>query len=100
TGYYLPEEGPSTAKKVSVKTVDYYYMDTYELKLVAGRWFYENEGLRAADTTIAASERYTYVVNEAAARQLGFTNPEEILGKRITMGLAEDATAPVVGVVA
>lgn len=100
TGYYLPEEGPSTSQKVSIKTVDYHYMDTYELKLVAGRWFYENEGLRAADTTIAASERYTFVVNEAAARQLGFANPEEILGKRVTLGLSADATAPVVGVVA
>lgn len=100
TGYYLPEEGPSTSQKVSIKTVDYHYLDTYELKLVAGRWFYENEGLRAADTTIAASERYTFVVNEAAARQLGFADPEEILGKRITLGLSADATAPVVGVVA
>lgn len=98
TGYYLPDQGPSTSQKVGVKTVDYHYLDTYQLQLKAGRWFYENEGKLAADTTIAADARYVFVVNEAAVRQLGYAEPGDILGQRITIGL--DVTAPVVGVVA
>lgn len=100
TGYYLPEQGPSASQKVSVKTVDYHYLATYELQLVAGRWFYESEGQRAADTTLAENERYVFVVNEAAARQLGFAQPEDILNKRINLGLSDNTSAPVVGVVA
>src|SRR5690606_15388822 len=56
------------------------------------------EEQRAADTTLAKEDRYVFVVNEAAVRGLGFASPEEILGKRITVGL-DDITAPVVGVV-
>lgn len=98
TGYYLPEEGPSASRGVGIKTVDYQYLDTYKLKLKAGRWFHEQEGLRATDTTIAKNARYVFVVNEAAVRALGFASAEEILNKRITVGL-DDITAPVVGVV-
>jgi ABC-type antimicrobial peptide transport system permease subunit len=98
TGYYLPEEGPSASRGVGIKTVDYQYLDTYKLNLKAGRWFHEQEGLRATDTTIAKNDRYVFVVNEAAVRALGFASAEEILNKRITIGL-DDITAPVVGVV-
>ena len=98
TGYYLPQEGPSSSRRVGIKTVDYHYLDTYKLNLIAGRWFNEGEEQRAADTTLAKEDRYVFVVNEAAVRGLGFASPEEILGKRITLGL-DDITAPVVGVV-
>jgi putative ABC transport system permease protein len=98
TGYYLPEEGPSTSRRVGIKTVDYHYLDTYKLNLKAGRWFHEGEEERAADTTLALNDRYVFVVNEAAARALGYPSAEEILGKKITVGLNE-ITAPVVGVV-
>ncbi|HEX7016867.1 MAG TPA: ABC transporter permease [Cyclobacteriaceae bacterium] len=98
TGYYLPEEGPTSSRKVGIKTVDYHYLDTYKLHLKAGRWFNESEERRASDTTIAASDRFVFVVNEEAVRGLGFASPEEILNKKITVGLG-DITAPVVGVV-
>ena len=98
TGYYLPQEGPSSSRRVGIKTVDYHYLDTYKLNLIAGRWFNEGEEQRAADTTLAKEDRYVFVVNEAAVRGLGFASPEEILGKRITVGL-DDITDPVVGVV-
>lgn len=98
TGYYLPDLGPPTSQKVAIKTVDYHYMETYQLQLVAGRWFHEAEERRAADTTIAENDRYVFVVNETAARQLGY-DPQEMIGKRIAVGLG-DISAPVVGVVA
>lgn len=98
TGYYLPEEGPSSSRRVGIKTVDYHYLDTYKLNLKAGRWFHEAEDRRAADTTLAAGDRYVFVVNEAAVRGLGYASPEEILNKRISVGL-NDITATVVGVV-
>src|SRR5690606_15082187 len=94
TGYYLPEEGPSSSRRVGIKMCDYNYQDTYKLNLKAGRWMHEGEVERAVDTTLALNDRYVFVVNEAAVRALGFASPEEILDKSITVGL-NDITAPV-----
>lgn len=98
TGFFLEERGPEESYRVGIKTADYYYRDTYGIKLKAGRWFYEEEEKRANDTSLNINERYVLVINEAAARQLGFDDPEQALGKRIGMGLY-DVKAPVVGVV-
>jgi putative ABC transport system permease protein len=97
TGYFLEEKGPDESYTVTVKTVDIHYKDTYGLKLKAGRWFEESEEKMAYDTTLGSKERYSIVINEAAARKAGFKTTEEIIGKRIHIGL-NDITAPVVGV--
>ncbi len=98
TGYNLADKGLAEENfGVGIKTVDYYYKDTYGLKLNAGRWFYESEAKRAADTTINNHERYTFVLNEAAVRKLGFNDVEEIIDKRISIGL-DDISGPVIGV--
>ncbi|HEX5167770.1 MAG TPA: FtsX-like permease family protein [Cyclobacteriaceae bacterium] len=97
TGFNLADKGLTENFGVDIKTVDYYYKDTYDLKLKAGRWFYESEAKRAADTTLKNDERYVFVVNEAAARKLGVSDPEELVNKRISVGL-DDISAPVIGV--
>lgn len=97
TGFYLTEKGPQENYSVGIKTVDYRYREAYGISMKAGRWFYESEAKRAADTTITESERHVYVVNEAAVRKLGFESAEDILDKRISIGL-NDISAPVVGV--
>jgi ABC-type antimicrobial peptide transport system permease subunit len=59
-----------------------------------GRWFTDAEERAAAGD----DGSYVYVVNEAAAKQLGFPDPEEIVGKNITTGL-NNIDAEVIGVV-
>jgi putative ABC transport system permease protein len=97
TGYFLEEKGPEESYSVTVKTVDIHYKDTYGLKLKAGRWFEESEEKMAYDTTLAPTERYAMVINEAAARKVGFKTADDAIGKRIQIGL-NSITAPVVGV--
>ncbi len=55
-------------------SVDYDFNDTYEMKLVAGRWFSRDYG-----TDQAAG----FVVNETAVREFKWQTPEEALGKTI-----------------
>jgi putative ABC transport system permease protein len=98
TDFSLTERGREEEFNVDVKPVDVNYLETYGMELVAGRWFYESEE-KLADIKLPEKEqRYTFVVNEALVRKLGFTSNEEILGKNISLGL-NDIIAPVVGVV-
>ena len=53
--------------------VDYDFLEQYDLNVIAGRGFSVD---RASDSTEAM------LLNEAAVRQLGFSDPEAALGKR------------------
>ncbi|MCB9277853.1 MAG: ABC transporter permease [Lewinellaceae bacterium] len=58
-------------------TVDHLFAPTYELELAAGRNYLEDQG----------SDRFeSFIVNEAAARGIGWQSPEEAVGKRIQYG--------------
>lgn len=57
--------------------VDYDFLDTYKMKLLAGRFFDKNN---ASDSTKA------YVVNDATIRQLGFQDPADAIGTYFSMG--------------
>ena len=98
TAFYLQESGPEEAHPVGIKAVDLQYKDTYHLEMKAGRWFTESEEKMAADTTVKV-DRYTVIVNETAVEKMGFTSPDQALGKRIHLGL-NDITPVIVGVVA
>jgi ABC-type antimicrobial peptide transport system permease subunit len=74
------EDAPFEA---NIKYADAEFFRTYDLSFVAGRLY------TPADT---ARE---FVVNETFLKRLGITNPEEGLGKTITMN---GATLPIVGV--
>jgi putative ABC transport system permease protein len=97
TGFFLDEKGPSENYTVGIKTVDIHYRDTYGIKIKAGRWFNESEEKTAADTTLKNDQRFSLIINEAAARTLGFASAEEAIDKRIHIGI-NDVTAPVIGV--
>lgn len=71
--------------EVNMKSQDDRYLETFDIKLVAGR------NLEPSDTT------RELLVNEEMVRKLGFTSPEEILGKKLYEG--KDRGFPVVGVV-
>lgn len=99
TGYFLTEEGPESGLYgVHVKAVDRHYLETYNIKLAAGRWFNENDE-KVADVDIPEAERrITYILNETAVRKLGLSDADEIIGKKITTGMG-DISAEVIGVV-
>ncbi|GAB3799012.1 hypothetical protein GCM10028819_21360 [Spirosoma humi] len=62
------------------------YVRTYGLKLVAGR------SLVPSDTI------HEYLINETLARQLGFSNPQQIVGKKLQY-YPSPVPLPIVGVV-
>lgn len=98
TGCYLTSAGNADRYEIQLKPVDLNYQSTFGLEMAAGRWFTEAEERIAKDTTISPDKKqYAYIVNEALANSLGFS-PEEMLGKRITTGLAS-IEAEVIGVV-
>ena len=98
TGFFLTEAGSEGgAFEVGFKPVDRNYLETYNISLVAGRWFNESDE-KMNETDIPENERrVAYVLNESAVRRLGFQNPEEIIGKFVTTGVG-DINAEVIGV--
>ncbi len=86
-------------KEVQMILADHHYMETYDLKLLAGRQ------LQAADTSLAsasvpeAERREVVLVNEKCVAALGFASPEEAIGKRFWFGM-NSGNAEIAGVVA
>lgn len=98
TGAYLTEQGPDARMEAGIKCVDTNYMSTYGLELAAGKWFLPSDEKLAEQSVPEENRQYSYIVNEAMVRKLGFASNEEIIGKYITSGL-NDINAPVIGVV-
>jgi putative ABC transport system permease protein len=70
---------------VSVESGDEHFIPFYQMKIIAGRNFLHSDSLNQL------------VINETATRALGFSKPEQALGRRLYQG---DQPYPVVGVVA
>ena len=86
------EEGETNQEKaINMQNwaVDFDYPEALDLSLVAGRLFDESFG----------SDSSAMLINESAAKILGLS-PEDVIGKRLTRGIADDADASytVVGV--
>ncbi|MBL7859476.1 MAG: ABC transporter permease [Cyclobacteriaceae bacterium] len=71
TGFILEGEGDDKRRDTQVKTVDGNYVDLFGLKLIAGR------NIEDLDTA------RTILVNRKLALIAGFTNPEDMIGKRL-----------------
>jgi ABC-type antimicrobial peptide transport system permease subunit len=85
--------------RVSLKTVDQEYFETFGLQLAAGRWLTKEEEKRATSPDIAEEDRsYAFVVNETLVRKIGFAHPEEAIGTKLLTGI-NDISAEIVGVV-
>lgn len=82
-------EGSDDEYSIRIKAVDYDYLKTFGLELVAGNW-YTNER-----TDSAGNE---FVVNETTVKTMGYDDPEEAIGKFITIGL-NHMKLPIIGVV-
>lgn len=87
TNYFLTAKGSQELFNVAIKPADRFYLETYGLKLKAGRWFSESDEREANSSKEPEETDFVYIVNESAARRLGFSNPEEIIGKKITTGV-------------
>lgn len=76
-------------------SVDHYYLETYGLKIIAGRNFRIDE-----QTNPFAGLVNPVILNEKAVRLMGFTNPEECLNKPVTFKLGPTERAgEIIGVV-
>ena len=69
---------------INIKSADDQYINTFGLKLLAGRNFYPSDTARE------------YVVNEMTTKKLNLANVNDIIGKNITIN---GVKAPVVGVI-
>ncbi|MDP8913731.1 MAG: ABC transporter permease, partial [Pseudomonadota bacterium] len=96
TGVALP--GQADPINIGIYGVDIGFFDAMGLTLVAGRWFDESRPLD--DMTLPyppdpsaekamAQRGGNIVVNELAARRLGFRNPAEIVGKTFRAALVD-----------
>lgn len=84
TGFLFEGQTDDQRKDTQLKLVDGNYIDLYGLKILAG------ENLDDLDTA------RSFVVNRRLTEIAGFTNPNEIIGKRMRVW---GRTLPVVGVV-
>ncbi|QRR04185.1 ABC transporter permease [Dyadobacter sandarakinus] len=86
TGFSYENNEDPLDFEVVMRPADTAYFNTYGLSLVAGRMYLPADTMRE------------YVINEAFVRKLGFKNPEDALGKRLSIG-GFDVKLPIVGVV-
>jgi putative ABC transport system permease protein len=98
TGFNLKEKYATEKLNVAVKAGDRGYLSTYGLQLVAGRWFDQNDERATARSVPDSLRHYAFVLNETAVRALGFSSPQDVIGKYVTFGL-NDISAPVIGVI-
>ncbi len=99
TDFFLTETGPQAGKfNIGFVPVDKHYLDTYDIKLAAGRWFTEADERLASTKLAFEDQKFTYILNEKAVQRLGFHDPEEVIGKFVTTGFG-GISAEVVGVV-
>ena len=98
TGFFLTEAGiEGGSYKVNFKSVDRNYLETYNIRLVAGRWFDESDEKMNETDIPEKDRRVVYVLNESAVERLGFGDAQEIIGKFVTTGVG-DISAEVIGV--
>lgn len=65
--------------------VDEDFMETFQIELVAGNNF-------SSDMDMVEDSVGYYLINETAAKALGYTDPSEVVGKKISYGRYDDQT--------
>ncbi|SEI43084.1 MacB-like core domain-containing protein [Dyadobacter koreensis] len=86
TGFTYENNKEMLDFEIVMRPADTSYINTYGLTLLAGRNYLPADTMRE------------YVVNEAFVKKLGFKNPQDAIGKRLTIG-GSDVKLPIVGVV-
>ncbi len=81
--------------------IDTSYIPVYGLTLVAGRNFYLTDTARQASdpgSVPAQTPFRAFILNETAARELGFKKPADAVGQQVSSGFDDVLGGPVVGV--
>ncbi|HEY4289342.1 MAG TPA: ABC transporter permease [Puia sp.] len=102
-GTFLEYSGATHAKiEVGGDQIDSGYLSLYGLTLVAGRNFYladtARKSVEASGSDPEQPAYRAYILNETAARALGFNRPADVVGQQVTSGLG-GISGPVIGVV-
>jgi putative ABC transport system permease protein len=102
-GMFLEYKGSTDVKlQPAGDEIDTGYLSLYGMTLVAGRNFQLSDtARRKVPASASAPEQHAYrayILDESAARALGFNLPANIVGQQVTSGLG-DLSGPVVGVV-
>jgi putative ABC transport system permease protein len=76
-GYYLSTKGidMTGAQWVNVITTDYDFIEEYGIQMAAGRAF---------DRALGTDENEAFIINLAGVKALGFSSPQEAIGKSFT----------------
>jgi ABC-type antimicrobial peptide transport system permease subunit len=105
SGTFLEYKGTTDAKiDAGCDQIDSSYMSLYGMTLVAGRNFYTSDTARRGSdpATVGSAPVQTpfraFILNEAAARSLGFRRPADAVGQQVSTGYG-GILGPVVGVV-
>jgi putative ABC transport system permease protein len=98
SSFNLTEKYSTDKLDVNVKIADRNYKETYGLQLLAGRWFDELDEKKSDNSIPDSLRQYMFVINEATAKELGFSSPHQAIGKNITVGV-NNISAPIIGVV-
>ena len=72
-GYHYTSDSTRTELDTQIKPADHQYMDTYGLRLLAGRWLSESDTINE------------YVINEAFMKKMGIKDPNDALGELINV---------------
>jgi ABC-type antimicrobial peptide transport system permease subunit len=89
TSMKAPELPDKADYSVKLLTCDKNYLESYGIQLIAGRWFLAGEEKNLGSGM---------VVNETLVKTLGYKNPSEALGKKVSIGI-NDYNPPIIGVV-
>jgi ABC-type antimicrobial peptide transport system permease subunit len=104
-GTFLEHKGTTDIRiDAGLDQIDPNYMSLYGLTLVAGRNFFVTDTARqggdpaSAGSTPAQTPFRAFILNETAARSLGFSRPADAVGQQVSSGFG-GILGPVVGIV-
>ncbi|MDB5229867.1 MAG: hypothetical protein JWN76_672 [Chitinophagaceae bacterium] len=88
TSMEAPQLSSKTDYSIRIIPCDAAYLETYGIRLVAGRWFFDSE---------EKNINKTIVINETAVKTLGYKKNSDAIGKRFKIGI-NDYQPTIVGV--
>jgi putative ABC transport system permease protein len=80
-----------------VATVDFGFFQLYGVKPLAGRLFLPDHGEDRVLADPKTAAQPTVILNETAARNLGFSDPHAAIGRRMSWGRSRPGAAPAQG---
>ncbi|MGX1927960.1 ABC transporter permease [Flagellimonas sp. 2504JD4-2] len=95
-----PQDRKETASGAYYVSLDHDFIKTYDIDLLAGRDYVREDANFYNDEANAQNSKTSRVlINRSAARVLGFSSPEEAIGKRMIFELRTERNAEIIGVV-